>query len=573
MRTSVKYVLAFFLIIAALGIGLSLFGGSADARLCVWDGGDATSALASDPDNWDTDTAPVAGDNILFDGLNATGDDPCTWDLATNSFGTFTIAAGYTGTITQSSDMYITGYSQAGGVFTPLNAKWVYLNGNWSKTAGTLTSTVIKLNITDGTIEHNLGRFETVVFNGNINVSSNIEIPKIYNYGNITIASNKYVHSYAIGYGGRVFYNYGNIGGSGRLYVVGYGTPDFHSSGTITTQILEFDVLGTDTATIRMVTDLISTSQIYIHSTSVNGLTLDLNGHSLTASTITVGTRGILTNSAATVSEANCTTFDASNVGSTVTGSNIILNIPDNGTVKMKDIDTFKHIRIYGERVSLSGSVNATDGITFWGLTATHDYGYYENGLRLSTVVSNATGEYSLIGEQLTKYAVLKIKPMITIGDRWYSDTDGSRYNQFSVDIPYTLNITGTVAGWLVLDDDVLRGVPPSPDVYSYIITVTADNGETDIVTGYMDTRFAGEYEYSFTFVVIMLLWVILSILNFLGYFKDIPLLQILAYSIMMLDIVPALDVTAFRPFLLLLVLLNGIMFILGMVKYWQGRR
>jgi len=188
-------------------------------------------------------------------------------------------------------------------------------------------------------------------------------------------------------------------------------------------------------------------------------------------------------------------------------------------------------------------------------------------------VVSNATGEYSLIGEQLTKYAVLKIKPMITIGDRWYSDTDGSRYNQFSVDIPYTLNITGTVAGWLVLDDDVLRGVPPSPDVYSYIITVTADNGETDIVTGYMDTRFAGEYEYSFTFVVILLLWIILSILNFLGYFKDIPLLQILAYSIMMLDIVPALDVTAFRPFLLLLVLLNGIMFVLGMAKYWQGRR
>jgi hypothetical protein len=273
------------------------------------------------------------------------------------------------------------------------------------------------------------------------------------------------------------------------------------------------------------------------------------------------------------VSEVNCTTFDASNVGSTVTGSNIILNIPDNGTVKMKDIDTFKHIRIYGERVSLEGSVNTTDGITFWGLTSNHDYGYYENALRLSTVVSNATGEYSLIGEQLTKYAVLKIKPMITIGDRWYSDTDGSRYNQFSVDIPYTLNITGTVAGWLVLDDDVLRGVPPSPDVYSYIITVTADNGETDIVTGYMDTRFAGEYEYSFTFVVILLLWIILSILNFLGYFKDIPLLQILAYSIMMLDIVPALDVTAFRPFLLLLVLLNGIMFVLGMAKYWQGRR
>ena len=146
MRTSIKYVLAFFALVAILGLSLTLIDG-AEARTCVWDGGDAASALASDPDNWDTDTAPIAGDDILFDGLNASADDPCTWDLATNSFGNFTIAAEYSGTITQSSDMYISGYSQAGGTFTGDVTKWVYCDGSVLKSAGTFTIYKTRFNL------------------------------------------------------------------------------------------------------------------------------------------------------------------------------------------------------------------------------------------------------------------------------------------------------------------------------------------------------------------------------------------------------------------------------------------
>ena len=163
---------------------------------------------------------------------------------------------------------------------------------------------------------------------------------------------------------------------------------------------------------------------------------------------------------------------------------------------------------------------------------------------------------------------------MITLGTHWYSDTDGSRYTDFAVSLPYTIDINGTVDGWLIdTGDGHLRGVPPTPDSYTYIITVTADNGETDIVMGYMDTRFAGEYEYTFTFVVVLIFWGLMTLINLLGYFKEIPLLQIISTLLMTLAIIPALDVTSFRPMLLLFVLLNIIMFILGMLKYRRNGR
>ncbi len=71
----------FFLGIVALAVlAFSISADESEARTCVWDG-EAADALASSATNWDTDTAPIAGDDILFDGLNASADDDCTWDI------------------------------------------------------------------------------------------------------------------------------------------------------------------------------------------------------------------------------------------------------------------------------------------------------------------------------------------------------------------------------------------------------------------------------------------------------------------------------------------------------------
>ena len=63
----------------------------------TWDGGGADDNWST-AGNWSGDTAPVAGDNVIFDG--ATSNDPCTVDLVAGVFGTLTVYGNYTGTIT-----------------------------------------------------------------------------------------------------------------------------------------------------------------------------------------------------------------------------------------------------------------------------------------------------------------------------------------------------------------------------------------------------------------------------------------------------------------------------------------
>ena len=89
MHSKVRNYLLFLGIVALAVLAFTISSEDSEARLCVWDGGDA-GALASTAANWDTDTAPIAGDSILFDGnnaVNASADDVCQRDLATNSFG------------------------------------------------------------------------------------------------------------------------------------------------------------------------------------------------------------------------------------------------------------------------------------------------------------------------------------------------------------------------------------------------------------------------------------------------------------------------------------------------------
>jgi hypothetical protein len=74
-------------------------------RTLVWDGGGAAN-LASDAMNWVGDIAPTAGDNIIF---NSTSVKNATLDtLAPNTFGSVTIASGYSGEITFGQSITVT---------------------------------------------------------------------------------------------------------------------------------------------------------------------------------------------------------------------------------------------------------------------------------------------------------------------------------------------------------------------------------------------------------------------------------------------------------------------------------
>lgn len=77
----------------------------------TWDGGGA-DALATTCANWSSNTCPVAGDSVTFDG---TSTKSATWDLAASvTIVTFAINSGYTGTVTLSTNLTVTGTMTVG---------------------------------------------------------------------------------------------------------------------------------------------------------------------------------------------------------------------------------------------------------------------------------------------------------------------------------------------------------------------------------------------------------------------------------------------------------------------------
>ncbi len=252
--------------------------------------------LASTAANWDGGVAPVAGDNIIFD---ATSTANCTWDLATNSFGKFTIAAGYSGTITQSSDIHISGYEQVAGDFTPLITKFVYCNGPFIPRTGHVTTGVLNLVLNGSALRlystGNNYQSITITENSTVYIQTNDVLSyKIYNYGTIDVKQEHLICR------GKVFENTGLIYGAGGLRIEVDENRGF-VYGNINCTI-EFKsvswVAGDFKVTLQSNEELGNVTILSGHAT--NTLTLDTAGYNLNTSSITVGTRGILANSAAT---------------------------------------------------------------------------------------------------------------------------------------------------------------------------------------------------------------------------------------------------------------------------------
>src|SRR5688572_21767153 len=128
MRTRLKpsFELCLLLAVIVSIVDLLVFTTPVFAATRTWDGGGATNNW-SEAANWSDNTAPVSGDIAVF---NGTSTKNATIDTA------FTITeldinAGYTGTITQSSNLTITG----------ANADFVHntTDGTFTWSSGTLT--------------------------------------------------------------------------------------------------------------------------------------------------------------------------------------------------------------------------------------------------------------------------------------------------------------------------------------------------------------------------------------------------------------------------------------------------
>ena len=284
MNPAIRNTLLFFALILVAGLAITLIDGG-EARTATWDGGSPSTQLASDALNWDgPNTLPVAGDNIVFDGTSV---EVCTWDLSTNSFGTFTIAAGYSGTITQSSDMYISGYSQAGGTFTGVTTKWVYCDGSIIKTGGTFTSAKTCLNLTgNGEIRIATSYGENL---NKLTISSNCNYTSTYSIfvvnvgdnflninGKLNISASLYAYPSGLG---QHFIGTGKLEGTGTFQIICYAGLGYRDITFTTDIIIKYVAQGTDGQNhiVQLLRDLTCKGILY-DCPGTRILTLDING-------------------------------------------------------------------------------------------------------------------------------------------------------------------------------------------------------------------------------------------------------------------------------------------------------
>ena len=563
----ITHVMLLFAFVLVAGLAITLMDDT-EARLCVWDGGDAASALASDPDNWDTDTAPVAGDDILFDGLhlvNASADDPCTWDLATNSFDTFTIAAGYSGTITQSSDMYISGYSQAGGVFTGVKTKWIYCSGDAIKSGGTISNYgSFKLELTKYLANYSLGYINTIVVKNGLTLKGNIVVTSASVFDGEIIGSPSVV-LITSSTGNKHYLNGIFNNGLIQFNDVGNVPLTTYFNGTFNAPVLfRLESWKTSSVVMPLVGDIVTNNTFTIDSThSTYTLSLNLNGHSLTASSITVGTRGILQ-----CGEGTITTSALTSTSGTITEETATW-IFTNATVTATSGEKFYNVYMNGWCDFVS-PVNVTHDLRFINVPTE----YQDIDIYLDTVYSQTISSPYSWGDGNTVGAKYEYEPDVQITmSQFYEDIDFSIYAYISTNLPVTYNITGTASDWLSIYEGRVVGMPPELGNYTFTITATHDSGSVDIVNGYILVGSLSTAEYSFDMIWELIIWIIITLFMLLGWYMEIPLIQLVAFAVGVGNIINTLRIDNFTALSLIFILGNSILFLMGMIKYSQGRR
>lgn len=252
---------------------------------------------SSDASAWDI--APVAGSNLIF---TAAHTGQCTIDQAL-TFGTITLSSG-SGTVVQGSVDF--GYSNLldnGGTWTGALENSQTCSGNIVQSGGTITSNVLNIIMTGSGKNLQISSFN--IYDLTIKGNTSILFDYAYVTHNIEIAAGVVVSNeggliWMPSFGNETFINNGQISGTNNLLIMttGYNVSAF--LGTISCP------LTINLASWGVQSDIISIGAsanlgaLTVWSANARyTVTLDLNGHTLDVSSISVATGGNISSSLA----------------------------------------------------------------------------------------------------------------------------------------------------------------------------------------------------------------------------------------------------------------------------------
>ncbi len=374
-----------------------------------------SASTASTAGSWQNGSL-VAGQNIWFTSAH-TGS--CTsWDVA-NNFGSFNIMTGYTGTITQGVNFSVTSYNQAAGIFTGNTANLVTLYGSLTYSGGTISSGTTNYQLmTDGLIFKWTGAntFGSMQVSANATITTFTLANEIASNKNILIDSGKTL-SIASGATlrfstwplGATFANNGVIAGSGTIAFDFYNANKALIMGTINAGVkFELESSATTSCTQMLAANTgFGSTLVVISNHASNTMTLDLsaNNYSLSATSITMGTRGILN---ARASSITCSGSWDSSAGSFVQGTSFVHLTGVSNTLK----------RATGQEFY---SLSTESGASYTMLSNITTYNYWGNG----TLAKNGYALY-INNDQAPAFTSSPSITSFSCGTDFYYNASGS---------------------------------------------------------------------------------------------------------------------------------------------------
>jgi hypothetical protein len=292
---------------------------------------------ASTAGNWSNGIGE--GYNVLFD--HAVSDANCTWDLAV-TLGTFTMGTGYAGVVTQSEDFGCTDFLMQGGTVVGSATKWMNNTISFSRSAGTITN--LRLHSFNSTVNY-FSSSTTLWFTGNCVLTHNnayLSYLVVDSGSTVTFTGIGYclvtgIPSNTISLSGNFICTNG-----GRLECDLQSTNKYININGYVTKLRLTARFNTASNVIFSLSDDMNIGILEVlsgHATYTGKL--DLAGYSLTCTSLTVSTRGVLLGGEGTIT-VNGGAFNSSAGTFTKETSTVVLN--GASTIKTNGTDEFHNL-------------------------------------------------------------------------------------------------------------------------------------------------------------------------------------------------------------------------------------
>jgi len=429
--------------------------------------GNSYSGIAA---SWSPAGVPATGDNITFD---ATSVYNCNWNT-TVTLGIFSMNTGYSGTVTQATNLGMWNGVHTTGTLTGSTSYWITCLNNYTHTAGTETSQTIKLDM-NGTNGCYISATNDRLYSLRIS-AANIKITPgslaSTNSFSVLVGASCYPSTgsfYIRYYGANTFSNLGQmLPGSGTFTMQFFDTNpsvDFGSGGANWILML-LASSGASRTVILASAQTVGTMFVWSDHVT-NTLTLDLSAsnYAFSCAGLTVGTRGILLGRGSQITDSGAW---GSSAGTFTAGTSSVHLTGATKTVKTANTNgAFYDLSVEGTYTTAS-SVNVTHALDVHA-AASLTVGA---GKTVTTTVNNGlTNLGTVIG---TGAFVMTYTLPTTISPGAITTAPTTLQQLGTAVSPYTVTLGGDWSvGALLTIDSLHTSYPATLDTGAYDLTVT----------------------------------------------------------------------------------------------------